>query len=119
MPESDSKEMTDKVIVNVDPGACRLHSKVIGWIDDDGKLRVHITSDCKSVVELGKRLHPLDVMEVFRMPYSENSVYVEAGKTLKHSTCAVPLAVLKCLEAAGGMAVKKDVHLTFQSTILR
>ena len=109
-------DVNDKVIVNVDPGACRLHSQVIGWIDDDGKLRVHITSDCKSVMEFGKRLHPLEVMEVLRMPYSENCIYVEGGKILKHSTCAIPLAVLKCLEAVGGMAVKKDVHLTFQLT---
>ena len=115
MAESDSIEMNDEVIVNVDPGACRLHSQVIGWIDEDGKLRIHITSVCKSVVEFGKRLPPLDVMEVLRMPYSENSVYLEGGRTLKHATCAVPLAVLKCLEVAGGMGVKKDVHLTFQS----
>jgi hypothetical protein len=109
----------DKVIVNVDPGACRLHSQVIGWIDDDGKLRVQITSECRSVVEFGKRLPSMDILDVLRMPYSENCVYVEGGKTLKHATCAVPLAVLKCLEVAGGMGVKKDVHLTFQSTLSR
>lgn len=105
----------DRVIVNVDPGACRLLSQVIGWIDDDGLLRVEITSDCKFVTEFGKRLPPLDVMEVLKMPYSENHIYVQGGKTLKHATCPIPLAVLKCLEVAGGMGVKKDVHLTFRS----
>ncbi len=105
----------DKVIMNVDPGACRLHSKVIGWMDDDGMLRVHITSDCRSVVEFGKHLRPMEVMEVLRMPYCENSIYLEGGRTLKHATCAVPLAVLKCLEVAGGMGVKRGIHLTFQS----
>ncbi len=105
----------DRVIVNVDPGACRLLSQVIGWIDDDGMLRVEITSDCKYVAELGKRLPPLNVMEVLKMPFSENRIYVEGGKTLKHATCPVPLAVLKCLEVAGGMGVKKAVHITFQS----
>lgn len=58
----------NKVIVNVDPGAYRLHSQVIGRMDDDGKLKVGITSDCKYVVEFGKRLHPMDVLEVLRMP---------------------------------------------------
>ena len=105
----------NKVIMKVDPGACRLRSQVIGWIDGDGKLRVQITSDCKSVIEFGKRLQPMDVMEVLRMPYCENLIYVEGGKTLKHATCAIPLAVLKCLEVAGGMGVKKDIHITFQS----
>ena len=115
MPESDSVGMDNRVIVNVDPGACRLHSQVTGWTDDDGMLRVQVTSECKHVVEFGKRLPPMDVMDVLRMPYCENTVCIEGGKALKHSTCAVPLAVLKCLEAAGGMGVKKDVHLTFQS----
>jgi hypothetical protein len=119
MSESDLMNVRDKVIVNVDPGACRLHSHVVGWIDDDGKLRVHITSDCRHVVEFGEHIPPMDILEVLRMPYSENCVYVEGGKALKHATCAVPLAVLKCLEVAGGMGVKKDVHLTFQSTISR
>ncbi len=105
----------DKVIVDVDPGACRLRSQVIGWIDDDGMLRVQITSECKAVVEFGKRLHPMNVMEVLRMPYSENLIYIEGGKTLKHTTCAIPLAVLKCLEVAGGMGVKRGIHITFQS----
>ena len=104
----------NKVIINVDPGACRLCSQVIGWMDDEGMLRVEITSDCRAVMEFGRRLPPMNVMEVLKMPYSENRVYVEGGKVLKHATCAVPLAVLKCLEVAGGMGVKKDIHLTFQ-----
>ena len=115
MPESDSMNGFEKIIVDVDPGACRLHSQVTGWMDNEGLLRVSITSDCRYVVEFGKGLQPMDPMEVLRMPYSENSVYIEGGKTLKHATCAVPLAVLKCLEVAGGMGIKRDVHLTFQS----
>ena len=115
MPESDSISADKRVIMNVDPGACRLHSQVIGWTDDDGMLRVQVTSDCKHVVEFGKRLPPMDVMEVLRMPYCENIIYVEGGKTLKHATCPVPLAALKCLEVAGGMGVKKGIHITFQS----
>lgn len=115
MPESDSMDGVERVIVNVDPGACRLHSQVTGWMGNDGLLRVHITSDCRYVVKFGKSLRPMDPMEVLRMPYRENSVYIEGGKTLKHATCAVPLAVLKCLEVAGGMGIKRDVYLTFQS----
>ena len=105
----------NKVIIDVDPGACRLRSQVIGWTDDGGMLRVQITSECKSVIEFGKRLQPMNVMEVLKMPYSENIIYIEGGRTLKHATCAIPLAVLKCLEVAGGMGVKRGIHITFQS----
>ena len=112
---TDSSETRNKVVMDVDPGACRLHSQVTGWLDEEGKLRVQITSTCRSVVEFGRRLPPMDVMDVLRMPYCENIIYIEGGRTLKHATCAVPLAVLKCLEVVGEMGVKKDIHLTFQS----
>jgi hypothetical protein len=115
MLANDLPGKENRVIMNVDPGACRLHSQVIAWTDDDRKLKVQITSDCKSVIEFGKLLPPLDVIDVLRMPYCENLIYIEGGKTLKHATCAIPLAVLKCLEVAGGMGVKKDIHITFQS----
>jgi hypothetical protein len=88
---------SQKVIVNVDPGVCRLQSQVIGWMDDDGKLKVRITSDCRHVVEFGKRLHLMDVLEVLRMPYYENGIYFEGARILKHATFAVPFAILKCL----------------------
>ncbi len=112
---SDSMDPSNKVFVDVDPGACRLHSEVIGWLDEGGKLNVQITSECKHVMEFGKRLHPMDVTEVLRMPYCDNVIYLEGGKTLKHATCAIPLAVLKCLEVAGDMGVKRDIHITFKS----
>ena len=108
-------DLNGKVVIDVDPGACRLRSQVIGWMNDSGKLEVIITSDCKFVQQLGKILGQMEPMEVLHMPFSENLVYAKGGGVLKHATCPVPLAILKCLEVAAGLGVKKDVHLTFRS----
>jgi hypothetical protein len=50
---------------------------------------------------------------VYFCAFSENKVYVIGGKTLKHSTCPMPMAVLKGLEVAAGLALKRDVVVAF------
>ena len=102
-----------KVVLNVDPGACRLKSQVISWLDDDGLLQCRITSACKNVTDFGEGLGGMDPMIVLHLPFSENQVYLRAGVMLKHATCPVPLAVLKAMEVASGLGIKRDVHLTF------
>ena len=52
-------------------------------------------------------------MEVMTMPYAENKVYITGGRTLKHSTCPMPMAVLKGFEAAAGLALKRDIAVVF------
>jgi hypothetical protein len=53
------------------------------------------------------------MMEVVRMPFAENIVYLAGGRTLKHSTCPLPMAVLKGFEAAAGLALKRNVEVIF------
>lgn len=98
--------------LSVDTGVCRFPARVECWLED-GLLRCSIASGCKHVQEFGRALEPLEVMDVLRMPYSENKVYVTGGRTLKHSTCPLPMAVLKGFEAAAGLALKRDVAVTF------
>jgi len=104
---------TEKVVLVVDPGVCRLTSRVEAW-SEDGIVRCKIESGCVHVREFAERLDGIGVMEIVKMPFSENKVYQVAGKTLKHSTCVLPAAVLKAMEAASGLGLKKDVCLRFQ-----
>jgi hypothetical protein len=53
------------------------------------------------------------MMDVMKMPFSDNKVYVTGGRTLKHSTCPLPMAVLKGFEVAAGLALKRDVTVIF------
>ncbi len=46
------------------------------------------------------------------MPINENPIYVCAGQHLPHSACPVPCALIKGLEVASGLGLKKDVHMT-------
>ena len=104
---------TEKVVLVVEPGVCRLSSKIEAW-SEDGILMCKIESGCTHVREFAEKLDGIALMDVVKMPFSENKVFQVAGKTLKHSTCVLPTAVLKAMEAAGGLGLKKDVSLKFQ-----
>jgi hypothetical protein len=53
------------------------------------------------------------MMDVMKMPFSDNKVYIIGGRTLKHTTCPLPMAVLKGFEVAAGLALKRDVSVVF------
>lgn len=52
-------------------------------------------------------------MEAMKMPFSENYVYQVGGMNLRHSTCPLPMAVLKGFEATTGLALKRKVSVIF------
>lgn len=113
MSEHEVISIEGKVVLNVDPGACRLKSQVISWLDEKGLVQCRITSACKNVTDFGERLGGMEPIGVLHLPFSENEVYLQAGVILKHATCPVPLAVLKAMEVASGLGIKRDVHLIF------
>ena len=104
-----------KVALTVEAGVCRFRSKVTSWVED-GLLKCSIESNCKHVQELGRSLESINIemMDILKMPFSENQVYIIGGRTLKHSTCPLPMAVLKSFEAAAGLGLKRDVSVVFE-----
>ncbi len=99
--------------VNVDAGACRFRTRIEGT-PNGNKVTLVIESDCPCVKELAKELKEIGIFEALKLPYSDNPVFAKAGKTLRHSTCPVPVAVLKCVEATAGLALKKDAKIEFE-----
>jgi hypothetical protein len=102
-----------EVSLNVDSGVCRFNAKIACWLEDD-LLRCTIKSGCKHVQDFADALEPCEMMDALKMPFSDNKVYITGGKTLKHSTCPLPMAVLKGFEVAAGLALKRDVHVIFE-----
>lgn len=101
-----------KVTLTVNVGVCRFPARVECWMEE-GLLRCSIQSGCIHVQEFGAALEPMDMMDAMKMPFSENAVYIVGGRTLKHSTCPIPMAILKGFEVAAGLALKRDVTVTF------
>lgn len=111
MPEET--ELPLQATVKVDPGVCQLHSTIQARTDG---LQVEFTvlkSDCPQVRNLKKVLRQMEIWDVMKMPYSENTVYQLCGEVLKHSSCPVPMAMIKCAEAAAELALKRAVTVEF------
>ncbi len=70
-------------------------------------------SDCPQVRNLKQVLRRMEILDVMKMPYTENTVYQLCGEVLKHSSCPVPMAMVKCAEAAAELALKKPVTVEF------
>ena len=102
----------EKVSLTVNTGVCRFPARVECWTEE-GMLKCSIDSKCEHVRNFAASLAPMEMMEVVRMPFAENIVYLAGGRTLKHSTCPLPMAVLKGFEAAAGLALKRNVEVIF------
>lgn len=110
---SEMTELPLHATVKVDPGVCRLHSTI--QVRTDGSLVEFevLQSDCPQVRNLKKVLKQMEIWDVMRMPFSDNTVYQICGEVLKHSSCPVPMAMVKCAEAAAELALKKPVTVEF------
>ena len=104
-----------KVVMEVESGVCRFKAHVTAYMEDE-QVQVSIESECPQVRAFAERVKLLGRFEALKMPFSENTVFLAGGKTLRHSSCPVPTAVCKCAEAAAGFALQRDVRLQFVRT---
>lgn len=110
---SEGEELPIHSTVKVDPGVCRLHSTIQARTDGTMLEFEVLQSDCPQVRNLNKVLRRMEIWDVMRMPFNDNTVYQICGEVLKHSSCPVPMAMIKCAEAATELALKKPVLIEF------
>jgi len=109
----DEVELPLQATVKVDPGVCRLHSTIQARTDGMMVEFEILHSDCPQVRNLRNVLRRMEIWDVMGMPFGENTVYQLCGEVLKHSSCPVPMAMIKCAEAAADLALKKTVTVEF------
>jgi len=99
--------------VKVNAGACGLITRL--EVIERGKNTFHlkIRSECPMAEKLGYELPSLHMPDAFKK-ILDNPVYRTGSVCLKHVSCPVPCAILKCLEAEAGLAVMKDVVISFE-----
>jgi hypothetical protein len=104
----------DVVHVIVDPGICGLPCAISARKSDNKTVIVAITeSECKQIQRLSNHLTEISLRELF-LPMTRNPVYIAAEKSGCHPSCAVPVAILKAVEVAWGVALPKNVQIIFR-----
>ena len=61
-----------------------------------------------------KELHSIDAYSEVFSPIGEGKIYQVARKYIQHAACPVPMAIVKAVEAAAGLALPTEVVLTIQ-----
>lgn len=98
--------------VKINPGACGMEVTVELEQKDKKNFSVKVMSECEMAERLGKELGELTMMDAFTR-LTENPVYTKGAACLKHAACPVPSGILKALEVEAGLAVARDVTMTF------
>lgn len=99
--------------LHVEPGICGFSAEVRVFRIQPRSVAFDIKSECKQVMILARQLEKLEMKDILRGPIQENPVYEKAGKSGLHSACPVPCALIKAAEVELGLALARDIQISF------
>ncbi len=103
----------DEICVEVDPGICGFPCTIRVFRSGPRSVEIEIRgSECRQIQLLSAKLGRISLKDLFT-PLTRNPVFIAAEASACHTTCIVPSAVLKAVEAALEMALPKAVHIRF------
>ena len=104
--------------VEVFAGVCGHSAMIEVFRVDEAHVQVVITSACEQITDMNPDLVRVQWKgrghEVFKR-MTESAVYQSAGRHIRHTACPIPTAILKAIEVEVGVALPKDVTITFSS----
>ena len=100
--------------VIVKSGICGFIAKIEVEKVDKKKCKVKITTACPMVAEMGNALPEIEMGEIFKK-HIDTEVYKLAGEYHLHTSCPVPMTILKAAEAECELALPRDVVVMFDS----
>jgi len=101
-------------VVTVSAGNCNFPARIETTADREGNVRVSIASECPRVHEFAGAVGALTATCAAGWKCAEFFVYEPAAKSNLHPACPVPVAVIKALEVAVGLARPQDVVIHFE-----
>ncbi len=101
--------------VLIDSGICGMVTTVTAHSEDGETVRVTAESPCPAVKKMMEDLgEEFDVFEACMIRPGTGPFYEYASAHFPgHAGCPVCAGIAKCVEAACGMALKKDVSIRF------
>ena len=104
-----------QVITQVSPGACGLASRIKASSPDGTRVMLEIESDCPHVQAYAVQVTELNAFEeLLSKPVGQTSPVLLAAEHHLHTTCLLPLAVLKAAEAAAGLALPQSAFIELE-----
>jgi hypothetical protein len=102
-----------KVIIN--PGICKLKTKVTAESDDNTEVKIQVATNCQAVKDMMKELgDTFDAYELCLVKPGKGPLYEYASEHFPvHVGCPVIAGIIKCAEVECGLALKCDADIVF------
>jgi len=114
---ADSGSFTDTMTdckVCVDAGVCKMKTIITAKANDMGLVELDIKSDCPYILKMSWRLEPISPYAEVESEFYKSEVYKLAQEApIPHTACPVPSAMIKAIEVAGDLGLKRDVSIKF------
>ena len=98
--------------IEVDPGICGFKASIEVRQTGRKQVSVNLLSDCKQVKKFASLLDSLECFEVFKHG-NDSKVNKIAIQCQLHPSCPVPVSIFKAVEVEAGLAIAKNIHITF------
>ena len=103
--------------VRVEPGICGMPAVIRMHTDDGKKVEIEVRSTCESVNRFAAEIGEVDVFAELYSKGGEPTVLKAAQTHCGHRACPVPVAVLKGLEVAAGLALPCDATIHIEKGV--
>ncbi len=102
------------VQVKVDPGICGQKTTIKLDQSESQEVEIDIQSDCPDINKLANEIKKVDAYAEVFAELGNSPVYNKACKHCNHAACPVPVAILKGIEVASGLALPKNVSIEIE-----
>jgi len=107
--------MSDECKVTVDAGVCKMKTIITAKANPDtGMVDVDIQSDCPNLLKLSWSFKSVCPYTEVEGAMNETEVYKAASENIPHAACPVPCGIMKAVEVAGGLGLKRDVTIKIE-----
>jgi len=96
------------IVADIQAGICGLSATVEATSPDGMVVYLRIKSDCPQVQAMAAELETVDAYQELFVPQNRTRILELAACYRLHTTCIVPVGILKAIEAAAGLALPAD-----------
>lgn len=102
--------------VTVDAGVCKMKTVIIAKESENepGSIDLTIESDCPRVLKMSWKLKPICPYSEVEANMIETEVYNLTTDAIPHAACPVPCGMIKAIEVAGGLGLKRNVTIEIE-----
>jgi hypothetical protein len=96
----------------IEAGICGFATIIEAKSEDKQHVQLQIKTDCPDLKALEHNLLEVDGYQSVMGKLGETNIYQAVRAYCHHAACPVAMGITKTVEAACGLALPKDVHVT-------